>query len=165
MQNQNKKIGYILFAISIVIFCFNIFLLIQAKNSLHWPSVMGEIISKQCVQEPAVDPGPPLFVPKVSYKYTVDGKTYYSERLVTYHVDMAGFDCKKMDQELRDKVQVYYNPESPALSVLWPGPRFEHYTSLFIWGVVLAMSVFLWRVNVLQNKKFVEAIKRRKERT
>ena len=145
----------------ILMLFLNLFWFIQAKNSLHWPVVTGEVISKKCEMTPAWRSI--SYEPQILYKYQVGGKLYFNNRLVISYLDRQGFDCDKMNKEIRDKVLVYYNPQSPKVAVIWPGIRFEHYTMFFIWGAILFFEIFLLRVNVVQKNKSLEAMKNRQK--
>lgn len=92
------------------------------KAARDWPSTRGEII-ESCVARTRlpVDEGEPDCQPSITYRYTVNGREYTSDK-----VSIKGFEWVSKDAasatlgfyRVGKEVTVYYNPEYPSQALL-----------------------------------------------
>jgi hypothetical protein len=86
---------------------------------------------------------------QVEYTYVVNGRMYESDRFsyrpgqsVVTTTESNG-EAKERQPREGDKVQVYYCPQMPSISVLVPGAA----PTLWIWGVLtllVCVALFAW---------------------
>jgi hypothetical protein len=87
-----------------------------------WPTVPGRIVDKAVGPSTTTGASRPgrYFEPRVSYSYSVEGKTYTGRRIgpatAAYDEDKA----RRIVDELPDAVDVHYNPRDPADAYLQP---------------------------------------------
>jgi hypothetical protein len=100
----------------------------SAYQSQHWPSVEGEITSsyvQQDVRSIEDSSKKPTFSPKISYQYSVGGKTYTGEK-ISFSGGEGGEKKNKAQAVVNryssgKKVAVYYDPNHPEKAVLETG--------------------------------------------
>jgi hypothetical protein len=93
-----------------------------SMKSRGWPVATGKVTERgvgPSTTSGASRPGR-YFEPKVSYDYTVEGKTYTGHRiaLTTNAYDEA--TARKVANGLPDTVEVHYNPRDPGDALLQP---------------------------------------------
>lgn len=101
-------------------------LLGQRRKSQSWPIVQGRITESSVVEEevPGNDYSRSLFVPKITYAYTVDGATFTGHRIEWF--DDVGSDSRRAAQKnlanypVGQVVNVFYDPADPASAALEP---------------------------------------------
>lgn len=93
-----------------------------SAKARSWPVATGRIVERTVgpsTTSGASRPGR-YFEPRVTYDYTVDGKTYRGHRIGlttnAYDEDKA----RRVANELPDTVEVHYNPSDPGDAVLQP---------------------------------------------
>jgi len=94
----------------------------RARQQQAWPTV------KAAVRTTAIAPAPGSegrrFVPKLTYEYTVAGKTYTSDRVgATQYKDFSESYARDYlaKHAVGTAVEVHYDPVDPARSILEPG--------------------------------------------
>jgi hypothetical protein len=106
--------------------------IVLAYQSQQWPSVEGEITSSYVQRDVrAIENSSkkPTYTPKISYQYTVNGKTYTGEK-ISFSGGEGG-EKKNEAQAVVDhyfsgkKIAVYYDPEHPKKAVLETGFRWQ----------------------------------------
>lgn len=135
--------GLILLAVSFYTYS----LYAAAKN---WPSVSGTITSVELghFEERQQYYSINRYYPKVGYSYVINGQTYSGNR--------ASFEAKNLgvyeenvptqawgNWKPGDSVTVYYSPNSPEKSVLFPSPqprRLSHIRALTVSGILLILA-------------------------
>jgi len=113
---------------------------IQGYASRHWPVCDGVIVQSKLA---ALPHNKKEQVPYIYYKYTVQGRDYYSRRLAMYVVQVfKNAQAEKMLETypLGRQVTVSYHPLFRGLAVLEPGPS-QLYTHLFLFLMFLLISV------------------------
>ena len=124
-----------------------------AISSKQWPRVAGELHSTDLktvrYSSREVDGTADLaqaVVTDFRYSYEVDGIRYEGHR-VTFadFVNKTGGSLKTLQQRFRDQVhlEVYYNPRSPAESVLVPGVSVYNFTPLITAALFIAAGIFI----------------------
>ena len=97
-------------------------LFVASGKARGWPVVSGQIVERTVGPSTTTGASRPgrYFEPRVTYDYTVDGKTYHGHRITmttnAYDEDKA----RRVANELPDTVEVHYNPRDPADAVLEP---------------------------------------------
>jgi len=104
---------------------------VTAGASTSWPTVQGEVLSVDVVEEEFKDArrqrGEPItfvYYPEVKYEYTVDGATFQGDKL---SVEDFGTDDRQralqiaMQYRAGQKVAVYYNAAAHSEALLKPG--------------------------------------------
>lgn len=106
-----------------------------AAQSPHWPQVEGEIVVSEVVSNTSRKA-----LPKIVYRYTIDGKEFTATRIAFAQALTHGFTIsystgnaepsttnRGLAQKLvatfprGKKVVVFYSPQDPSLAVLRPG--------------------------------------------
>ncbi len=117
----------------------------EALNARSWPTAKGRIISsgvKQLETRQRIRIARLCFY--IDYLYLVKNKVYEGHRL------NAGWRCFGSESRIRkllsrypsgSQVDVYYNPQNPAISMLEPG---LDWTEFFLWGVGLVCVSVAW---------------------
>lgn len=130
--------------------------LATAGASVKWPHVKGEILTSK-LEEEADDSGegaPKTFRAAVTYRYTVDGKTFEGDR--TDLNDLSTSDPAPAQSLLQQfpagaTVDVFYDPQNPSQSLLKPGISGASaiYPAVGLLLVVLGLSMFgiVWKVS------------------
>ena len=114
----------------------------QAQESLHWPSVEGEII--ECgifISLGGSNVGGKTKSLNVKYKYDVDGRSYKGERESLY--TLRSNEVEELDKQYKSnpRAQIYYNPVNPTEATLIVGPRKnKKYSDILIACVALLVS-------------------------
>jgi hypothetical protein len=88
----------------------------KAKASLQWPAAPGTVVVSQLVEDTAGEIS--SYLPLVTYTYAVNGQAFQSSRV--------GFVASKSRKVLAkypkgNAVQVFFDPQQPATSVLEKG--------------------------------------------
>lgn len=118
-----------------------------AYASKRWPTVQGEIVSidmgiKHTVREL-------LYVPKVRYRYTVDGKDYENSRIDVTSQRMfysqSAASAVLMAYRVNGPVTVHYNPRRPKQSLLNPGISVA---SWIVTGLVIVLLALIATVGL-----------------
>jgi len=107
----------------------------QGAASLTWPSTTGTVTSSEVARYKTR--GAPQFMAKVGFDYAVDGATFSGNRLRFGNYAAAEAKAKEdaAKYPVGAKVDVRYDPSSPARSVLEPGNA-----GFSVWGLVLAIT-------------------------
>jgi len=100
------------------------------EESKFWPSVEGRIIKAKVIYkiEDAGSFFPGYYIPKIKYKYCVNGKVYYSTRICygynrIYYCNSCQ-ECKEKHKNIltiNNTVEVFFCFFNPSVSVLTPG--------------------------------------------
>ena len=133
--------------LTVLMFCSGAFGLFQYRRDLQtaaWPSVQGVVLhtrTRQCYFRGT----PTGLSPDVAYRYVVNGQERIGTRLdIKNHCAaeevvrnyVAGFPAGS-------QVLVFYNPSSPAESLLHPGPGREQIDLFHLAEIQLGLSVLL----------------------
>lgn len=92
-------------------------------RSTTWPSTAGTVVSVDRVYSGSGDDGEPTYNEKVEYSYAVDGREYLGNLVAA----LAPVKSSEQVQTVLArypiglKVEVYFDPEDPSLSLLVPG--------------------------------------------
>ena len=92
------------------------YLLIKGPRMRHWPSVQGDGIFTD-VDSKSDRHGIMSYDVVIRYRYTVDGKTYESDRISPVGSSYGDHNrtLEVINELVRDgKVKVFYNPKKPA---------------------------------------------------
>ncbi len=134
------------------------------KDSENWPFVEGEVVKSELVEkrDMSMSPhaggrSPEKFIPLVEYTYFVNGSEYRSNRVAftvkeKFNVETASKVIEKLP--VGKKVKVYYDPKSPASSVLQRGSLSGinyMYVTLFI-AIIFVFS-FMAYLFITEEKK------------
>jgi len=104
----------------------------QARQSASWPQTDAEITKSEVVRED--EKGKPAWDPKISYRYTVDGKNFTSSK-----VSWRSFSTSIYihAEEVATKYPVgsvhkaFYSPDDPSKSILESGTNWMVNLGLF----------------------------------
>jgi Protein of unknown function (DUF3592) len=97
-------------------------MLSASATARSWPVVPGQIVERSVGPSTTTGASRPgrYFEPRVSYRYTVDGKPYTGHRIAlttdAYDEDTA----RSVANGLPDHVDVHYNPRDPGDALLQP---------------------------------------------
>jgi hypothetical protein len=97
----------------------------MAGESTGWPSTVGLVDSSKVVCKTSrVETTTTRYYPKVSYKYTVKENNYTSKRITFGGIGPKTYENAESIASKYSSgktLPIYYDPGSPALSVLEPG--------------------------------------------
>ncbi len=119
----------------------------NAKESMDWPTVQGQVLHSEVVREKKSNSGSRssggssvTYNADVMFEFKLKGDTYSSDNVSFGQYSSS--DPSEARKIVRDypqgsSVTVYYNPEDPDVSVLEPGVTWSSY---IIWGMGLLFS-------------------------
>ena len=119
---RRRMVAIFILVIGAVAVVASVTLMSASRKARSWPVVTGQIVERAVVPSTTTGASRPgrYFEPRVTYDYTVDGKTYHGHRIgmttEAYDEDKA----RRVVRELPDAVEVHYNPSDPADAVLRP---------------------------------------------
>jgi hypothetical protein len=95
----------------------------RARATLAWPATAGRIVESRVEQKHLPGDRPNVrFAPRITYEYTVDGRSYRSERLafreVFWSLAPQAATVKVARYPAGAEVTVYYDPRHPDEAVL-----------------------------------------------
>ncbi len=114
----------------------------KRKRQLAWPKSEGVIIQSEVSKS---------LVPKVVYQYKIGEIKYRQEIAFSSEVTAAPELSSNLisNYPLDKTVEVYYNPDSPEVTTLEPGPSREDWVgfifgaSSFVFGLFLLLNLTL----------------------
>jgi len=124
--------------------------LIKGVDTLNWLALEGVITESKIIHRSAANGGGWRKMSRIKYKYTVNNKSYVSDRIYISPVDFfknqvyAKSYAKKYKNN--QTVKIYYNPESPSNSVIEKGINMRVY-------LTLAVGLFFILVAFWSNKR------------
>jgi hypothetical protein len=128
-------------------------LMSASRKASGWPVVTGRIVERSVGPSTTTGASRPgrYFEPRVTYDYTVAGKSYQGHRIgiatQAYDEDKA----RKVASELPDSVEVHYNPADPSDALLQPSSAGMGLLVL-IFGVIAALVGGGMLLSSLSNK-------------
>ena len=113
----------IFIGIGLFLFIRGLALYRRAKESSHWLYVKGQVAATELDRKSDGEGGWEYY-PMITYTYSIDGQQYESQRII--FGGPVGTSKFLAEEELSrywpgKKVNVYYDPEDPAQTVLAPG--------------------------------------------
>jgi len=130
------------YVLSLVFFGFALMIfsnLREAVDSKNWPVVMGTV--NRVWLEEAPGTGDPEFYIRINYNYTVNGQSFYSDRIDVPNNTL--YNREKAESVMNEypvgSAVVYYNPSHPEKAVLKPGN-----TQIFWLIFTLIFSYLIW---------------------
>jgi hypothetical protein len=124
---------------------------LMGYQSMHWPSVSGEIVLKEIVKFSSGKSSTayPRYHPRVRYRYAVDGRMLIG-RSISFCSEkensLEGAEKEAAQWEPGKAVQVFYHPRKPSNSVLRTGiDRGSIFFLLFLCGVAAVLAFFALR--------------------
>jgi len=122
----------------VVAFGFGKPIINDAKQSENWPTVAGEIVRSRVVNSRNSD-GDKMYSAEIEYRYEVDGQEHKSNR-VAFGGDGSSSSTSMAKKVTRrypvgKTVDVYYDPDLPADSVLETGTSWSSY---MVFGIGMA---------------------------
>lgn len=94
---------------------FSLWIRARARESMHWPSVMG-VITESRIDQTHLETTKPV----LRYRYEVSGQTYIGFRAAFsgYGVSRADMQAVIQPYAVGSSVRVFYDPQRPASAVL-----------------------------------------------
>ena len=125
------------------------------KDSESWPKTIGIIIKSKVVNRDRGDEFSHTYeyCPKIKYKYTVNGKTYKSDK----RTFVASCDDKEWAKSIvkqypvDSSVEVYYHPEKHKISVLEPEEHPVIHGGIIIGFVFCIVSLVVMAVKIMKK--------------
>jgi Protein of unknown function (DUF3592) len=148
MKSGSRKRGWIVIIaiVIVVIDCFFIKSLIPQIESRSYPSTTGWIISSK-VREMG-GPDAPCYGVSFKYRYQVNGHSYEETRFryAYYAGSLSWARNLAASHPAGSQIQVFYNPQNPADSLLSAGINAEDIIfSLFFTSVTIFIFYLWWR--------------------
>ena len=117
----------------------------RAQRSSAWPSVMGAVLTSE-VEKSGGGEGGPTYRAGVTYEYDVQGSTHVSKR-VHFADDRTSWGWSKAKRLVakyrpEQRVDVYYDPDNPKISVLEPGFNSAIIAKEIFGLIFLGISIF-----------------------
>jgi len=124
--------------------------IVRGFASKSWPSTQGVVLSSRISSHPGSHAS---WFPVVTFQYTVDDRAFEGDVIAFHSLSgpRVGGNNRADVQEMADSyaagttVEVYYDPQDPAVSVLQPGAS---YTNIF--GPVFSLIVLVIGVSILR---------------
>ncbi len=94
--------------------------------SAYWPQAEGVVTASKFISRGSRKMDNLKYYPKVSYEYTVKGRTFTSSRIRFqiggyYSTNRLGIEQIIKEYPVKKKIAVYYDPQDPAKSCLETG--------------------------------------------
>ncbi len=108
--------------------------------STNWPTVDGRVISSTVRTKQGTSGDRARFYPVVVYEYAIEGEPFRSDRVSfdTQTMDHASAANIARQYEAGREITVFYNPDTPAESVLDPGASGNSWLGIAV-GVVFVV--------------------------
>lgn len=131
-------------------------LLLAGQQSLDWPTVTGQVVDATASAVAGTQVGLGWRV-QVSYEYEVDERKFAGDRL-RFSRRLGGRTQGQAEQAVVSyapggPIEVYYDPEQPARSVLVPGPDRRAWFGLIVGFGLTAIAVTFWTVPTRSNRQ------------
>ncbi|MEE4295656.1 MAG: DUF3592 domain-containing protein [Wenzhouxiangella sp.] len=154
MERSNQKIARRIAAVLILMMGIALVhdrsgLLLAGHNSLTWPSVQGTVITARAEPLAGSRVGSGWRV-HVNYVYDLDQTRFSGDRLrFSQRIgDMTQAEAElAMTEFVPDSpIELRYDPEQPARSVIRPGPDRQAWFGLFVGIILCLIAVVFWVV-------------------
>lgn len=124
--DTNFIIALVVSGISIFTLGVFVYAIWKGRQSLSWPCVDGVITTSKIQREwKWCGSNKTLFITAlISYKYSVNDKLYYNDKINISEVyDSGGTEAKRVTLKypVDTKVKVFYSPNDPKIAYLEPG--------------------------------------------
>jgi hypothetical protein len=127
----------------------------NARASASWPTAQGVILSSEVTLSTDAD-GSDSYSPEVTYRYLALDSSYQN-RTIKFGENSYGNRRKAQDIAARypvgKSVTVYFDPESPARSVLEPGVSGGSYLVLGIGLFFMVLALVLTPISLFKRSK------------
>ncbi len=116
------------FALCALLFIGQAWSITPALRTRFWPSVAGKVISVRITRQRDGKPaGAWRYTPEITYRYSVDGRTYENGLLSFSRPPVSTPDRQQAKAiaaryPRESRVRVYYNPRRPEYAALEAGP-------------------------------------------
>ncbi|NDY95428.1 DUF3592 domain-containing protein [Wenzhouxiangella limi] len=129
-------------------------LLLAGQQSHDWPTVTGEVVDATVTALAGTQVGLGWRV-QISYDYEVDDRSFTGSRL-RFSRRLGGRTRDQAEQAVVSYVpggpiEVHYDPEQPARSVIVPGPDRRAWFGLIVGLGLAAIAVTFWTVPTRSN--------------
>jgi hypothetical protein len=125
---------------------------LAAWQQKQWPTVSGRIVTAEVLHDRT-------YAPRIKYSYTVDGQDYSCESTA----EAPGFGGKRKRYDTSEEIVnrysadstivVHYNPETPELSTLKPGPSWNLFGQLSFGATLIAVGLTLALVLITRRSR------------
>ena len=156
-QKRARRIAaVIIFILAIGLIQDRVRLLLVGQQSLHWPTVVGEVVDAESGRIAGSQSGRSWTI-RVRYRYQVDGREFESDRLA-FSRQIGGRTRIQADDELRQYVPggpvlVHHDPDRPHRAVLRPGPDRQAYFGLTVGGGLILIALLFWAVPTRSRRR------------
>jgi hypothetical protein len=144
---------FLLIGAGLTIWGWNI--LQNARASASWPTAEGVVLSSEVTLSTDAD-GSDSYSPEVTYRYLALDSSY-ENRTIKFGENSYGNRRKAQDiaagYPVGKSVTVYFDPESPARSVLEPGVSGGSYLVLGIGLFFIVLSLVLTPISLFKRSK------------
>ena len=120
MFNNNKRFFIIMLIGSSLWSIYLVSLILEGMETKEWPEITGVVISSKGQR---IDHDKERYILEIEYEYTVDGKSYSSQRVSSSNkmLTMSEKDELLEKYKPQSEVNVYYDPDNPRDSYLING--------------------------------------------
>ncbi|MCP1338315.1 DUF3592 domain-containing protein [Idiomarina sp. M1R2S28] len=127
-------------------------IVITGLKTNDWPNVTGFIISSS---EKRINHDKERYILEVSYKYTVEGETYESDKVANFNAMLTRSEKDKLLERYKagEKVRVYFDPKKHSTAYLLKGLD-EVVFILFAASLGLMLFSGLNLVRLIRSKLF-----------
>lgn len=141
---------YIILATGIILFSYNLWLIIKSKSTKNWHTTEGVILKSQLADYSSMEGNDYKFKPEIEYSYKISDKEFKSNRIYfggnlmsSYNIKISRKTVEKYPKD--SKVSVYYNKNNNRESVLEKGIHYQPIIG-FILGILLTgLGILLYR--------------------
>ncbi|GEM_PF-3568337 len=112
------------FLLFLVLLLLQLRTILLAGRSVRWPTTFG-VVAESSIRKEGGGDDPDLYVPRIRYTYTVNGKAYQGDQVTTRQRADTSSRARAAEIVARypegRPVTVYYRPGKPDCAVLEPG--------------------------------------------
>jgi len=140
---------YIILATGLLLFSYNLWLIIKSKSTENWHETKGVILKSQLVDCSSME-GDYTFKPEIEYSYKISDKEFKSKRIYFGGNLMSSYN-KKISRKTVEKypkdseVSVYYNINNKSVSVLEKGIHYQLIIGLILGLLITGLGILLYR--------------------
>jgi hypothetical protein len=124
-------------------------LLLIGRDSNNWPTVTGVVTEASASPLAGAQAGPGWRI-RIAYEYQVEGQSFTGDRL-RFSRRLGGRTRVQAEQALvsyvpGNPIEVHYDPDDPARSVVTAGPDRRAWFGLFVGLGMVAIAITFWSV-------------------
>jgi len=137
------------------------------SDAVSWPHTAGEVISAEVVtqSQSGIDESD-LYQPKIVTRYVVNGRTYHTREIRFNQSSFWRTDTTYAYEVIEKlapgtKVDVYYDPDDPAVAVLDKSADWFTYFMLALGAILVLCGVYWFWLSLRDTYSFLRELRKR----